>query len=78
VEPQTCSDVVGRFKQMLLEYQKGLMGNYLPLTSHTEEISQRLAALKPKSLAAMHGSNFIDDDEQAIKDLALVMKDVLS
>jgi len=77
VEPQTTSDVVGRFRQMLLENQQGPLANYLPYTNNTEAILQRLAALKPKTIATMHGSTFSGDGEQAIKDLSIVMKEVL-
>lgn len=78
VEPSTSADVVGRFKQMLVDYQQGPLANYLPYTSHTEPTLQRLAALKPRTLATMHGSTFIGDGERAIADLAQAMKDVLA
>jgi len=77
-EPSTSADVVGRFKQMLVDYQQGPLANYLPYTSHTEPTLQRLAALKPRTLATMHGSTFIGDGERAIADLAQAMKDVLA
>ena len=77
VEPQTSSDVVGRFMQMLQDYQKGPLANYMPYTTETDQILQRVAALKPKTLATMHGSTFVGDGERAIGDLAKVMKEVL-
>ncbi len=78
VEPQTSSDVVGRFKQMLIEHQKGPFADYLPYTPKTGGILRRLAALKPKTVATMHGSTFVGDGERAILDLSLAMKEVLS
>lgn len=78
VEASTGADVVGRFSQTLLEYQKGPLANYMPYTPHTEPTLQRLAALKPHTLAAMHGSTFVGDGARAISDLAQVMKDVLA
>ena len=77
VEPQTSSDVVGRFKQMLQDYQNGPLANYMPYTTQTDRILQRIAALKPRTLATMHGSTFVGDGERAIGDLANVMKEVL-
>lgn len=77
VEAMTRSDVVGRFKAMLVEYQQGPFAHYLPLASHTEATLDRLAVLKPKVLAAMHGSAFIGDGAKAIADLKQAMKDVL-
>ena len=77
VEPQTSSDVVGRFKQTLQESQNGPLANYMPYTTQTDRILQRVAALKPRTLATMHGSTFVGDGERAIGDLANVMKEVL-
>jgi flavorubredoxin len=78
VEPSTSSDVVGRFKQTLADYQKGPLANYLPYTNQTEPTLKRLAALKPRTLATMHGSTFVGDGERAIADLAQAIRDVLA
>ncbi|MBL8529510.1 MAG: MBL fold metallo-hydrolase [Burkholderiales bacterium] len=78
VEPSTSSDVVGRFKQTLTDYQQGPLANYLPYTNQTEPTLKRLAALKPRTLATMHGSTFVGDGERAIGDLAQAMRDVLA
>jgi hypothetical protein len=37
-----------------------------------------LAALRPKTLALMHGSTFVGDGERALLDLAAAMREVLS
>jgi flavorubredoxin len=78
VEPVTESDVVGRFKQMLVEYQQGPFAHYLPYASHTEATLGRLADLSPRVLATMHGSTYIGDGRRALKDLATAMKEVLA
>ena len=78
VEPITDSEIVSRFKETLIEYQQGPFANYLPLTSKTEQMLIRLADLKPKTIAPMHGSTYVGDGESAIYDLLKVMKDVLS
>jgi len=77
VEAVTNSDVVSRFKETLIEYQKGPFANYLPYTTMTEQMISRLATLKPKVIAAMHGSTYIGDGEAALFDLAQTMKEVL-
>lgn len=77
VEPSTSTDVIGRCKQTLLEYEQGPFANYLPYTPYTEATFQRLAALKPRTLAAMHGSAFVGDGGQALTDLAQVLHEVL-
>jgi len=78
VEPLTESDIVGRFKDTLIEYQQGPFANYLPYTNHTEQTLQRLASLRPRVLAAMHGSTFVGDGRDALGQLAAVIKEVLS
>ena len=77
LEPSTSSDVVGRFKQTLTDYQQGSLANYMPYTPYTESTLQRLAALKPRTLAAMHGSTFVGDGATALTDVAQVIKDIL-
>jgi flavorubredoxin len=78
VEAVTNSDIVSGFKEMLIEYQKGPFANYLPYTTETEQILNRLADLKPKTIAPMHGSTYTGDGASAIYDLAQAMKDVLA
>lgn len=77
VERLTESDVIGRVQKTLIEYQGGPFVNYIPYTPQTDRILKRLATLKPKTLAAMHGSSFAGDGEGALLDLAVVMKKVL-
>ena len=77
VEPSTSSDVVGRFRQTLVDYQQGPLANYMPYTPYTDSTLQRLAALKPHTLAAMHGSTFVGDGAKALTDVAQVLKEIL-
>lgn len=77
VEPLTESDVIDRARNTLLEYQAGPFANYMPYTKHTDNILQKLAALKPQTIVPMHGSAFAGDGERAIRDLAVVMREVL-
>jgi flavorubredoxin len=77
VEPATHSDVLGRCRQVLVEYQQGPLANYMPYTPLTEPTLHRLAELQPKTLATMHGSAFVGDGARALRDLATIFKDVL-
>jgi flavorubredoxin len=78
VEPLTESDVLGRVRKTLVDYQAGPFANYMPYTQHTGHTLERLGNLKPKTIATMHGSAFAGDGERALRDLALVMRDVLA
>ena len=77
VEPVTSSDVIGRCRQALVEGQQGPLANYLPYSAQTDVILRRLASLKPKRLATMHGSTFVGNGEQAISDYAVALKEIL-
>lgn len=77
VEPATHSDVLGRCRQVLVEYQQGPLADYLPYSTLTEPTLHRLAGLQPKTLATMHGSAFVGDGARALRDLAVMFKEVL-
>lgn len=78
VEAATNSEVVSRFRETLIEYQKGPLADYLPYTSKTERTLGRLAALKPRVIAPMHGSTYMGDGEAALFDLSRAMKELLA
>ena len=77
VEPSTESDVIERARKTLVDYQAGPFANYMPYTKHTDGAMQRLANLKPRTIATMHGSAYVGDGERALRELAIVMRDVL-
>lgn len=77
VEPLTTESIVDRARQTLLDYQAGPLANAVPYTPRTDPTLRALAALKPQRLVAMHGSTFTGDCEQALLELAAVMKAVL-
>jgi flavorubredoxin len=77
VEALTESDVIERARKTLVDYQAGPFANYMPYTQHTDGILQGLADLKPRTIATMHGSTYAGDGERAIRDLAVVMREVL-
>ncbi len=78
VEPMTESDVIDRCRKTLVDYQQGPLANYVPYCSLTDATLHRLAALQPKRLATMHGSVYVGDGSQALRDLAAVWREVLS
>ncbi len=76
VEPVTEADVVERFRATLTTYQAGPLANYMPVSQNTERFIEELAALEPRTLATMHGSTYVGDGGQALRDLGAVMKEV--
>lgn len=77
-EPVIESDIVARARDSIQGSLVGPMAKDMPYTPYTDSTFQRLAALKPITLAVMHGSSFRGDGRKAIIDLAAVIKDLLS
>jgi flavorubredoxin len=78
IAPLTETDVLEKVRESMIEYQAGPFANYMPYTQHTERMLQELAALKPRTIATMHGTAFRGDGERALRDLAVVMREVLT
>ncbi len=76
-EPLTGPEIVNRAKEAIQGNLVGPMAKDMPYTPYTDSTLQRLAALKPKFLAVMHGASFEGDGQQAILDLAVAIRDFL-
>ncbi len=76
VEPLTSDDVVGCCNQAMKAYQAGVLAEYVPYTPITQQNLKKLADLKPKTLAIMHGSSFTGDCAQALGDLDVTYREV--
>lgn len=77
VEPKTESDIIGRVRDTMTEIESSPLANYFPYTDRTQSELERIAALKPRALATMHGSVFIGNGEQAMLDYARVLREVV-
>lgn len=77
VEPLRQDSIIDRARQTFVEYNASPLANYMPYTRQTEHNLQKLIALEPKTIAAMHGSSYSGDGTQALRDLGEVMKDLL-
>jgi ABC-type nitrate/sulfonate/bicarbonate transport system substrate-binding protein len=58
------------------EYQTGILAEYVPYTRITAQNLKKLADLKPKTLAVMHGSSFTGDCARALDDLNVMLREV--
>lgn len=76
-EPATDRDILERCQDALKETEAGPFANYMPYTHHTGRVLESLAEWEPKTLAVMHGSSYYGNGAQTLRDLALVMRDVL-
>ena len=76
VEPITESDVVSRSRMAMHNYQGGILAEYVPYTCLTSKNLQKLADLRPKTLAIMHGSSFKGNCVNALVDLDQAFRQV--
>ncbi len=72
----TSESVIDRVRQAMLEMQASPLADYLPYTPKTDATLKRVAALKPTTVASMHGSIYAGDGEKAILEYADVLKEV--
>ena len=56
---------------------QGPLAHDLPYTPYTDRTLQRLADLSPNTLGVMHGSSFKGDGGSAIRELAVVIKELV-
>jgi flavorubredoxin len=62
VEPVTSTDISDRYRHALEVYQASpVLMDYVPYNENTRLQLNKLAALQPRTLAAMHGSTFTGD-----------------
>ena len=76
-EPLSTNSIIEQSRNALMEAVAGPFAGYVPYTHHTGRVLNELAARKPRLLAVMHGSSYSGDCAQALRELAVVMKDVL-
>jgi flavorubredoxin len=72
----TDNDILEQHKASLLAYESGPLMDYTPYSQKTKGMLFELAALKPKTLATMHGSSFSGDCSSALMALDGVMREI--
>jgi flavorubredoxin len=77
-EPFTSVNPIDRARDALRLAQSGPFANYVPFNDRTERVLHELADLQPRTLAAMHGSTYLGDVAQSLRELAVVMREELS
>src|SRR5581483_7886877 len=75
VAPVTNSDLIEPTRRAMRQLQQGPLAGYMPYTKQTEGVLRSLAALKPKTLAVMHGSSYVGEGDRLLRDLAGVIRD---
>jgi flavorubredoxin len=71
----TTSDLIEPTRQAMQRLQQGPLAGYMPYTRQTEGVLHSLADLHPETLAVMHGSSYIGQGDQLLRDLAGVIRE---
>jgi flavorubredoxin len=77
VDPLTDKSVIEHVRETFINYDATPLAGYMPYTRQTEKHLQKLIDLKPATIAAMHGSSYSGDGEQALREFGEVMKELL-
>lgn len=72
--PVTEQDIMEEVDLAIQGSTQGPLAGDLPYTPHTAATLERLAALAPTTLAAMHGSSFRGDGRRALMELSASLK----
>jgi flavorubredoxin len=79
LEPVTTSDITGRYRHAVETYQQSpVLMDYVPYTENTGRLLAKLAALQPRTLAAMHGSTFVGDGASVLLACDGLLRDTLA
>lgn len=76
-EPLAGAEIVGRARDAIAAGRQSPLAKDMPYTPYTRSTLDRLAGLKPRCMAVMHGSSFEGDGEAAIGELAGAIDELL-
>jgi flavorubredoxin len=74
-KPLSEDDVVGAARASMEYGAKSPLAKDIPYTPYTDATLARLAALKPRTLALMHGASYRGDGEKALSELRGAVKE---
>jgi len=77
-EPVIEVGIADRTRDGISRYVGGPMDHAHPYTARAAGVLARLADLKPRTLATMHGSTYQGDGQQALMEIAQVWKETLT
>ena len=79
LEPVTTSDITERYRSAVETYQQSpVLMDYVSYTDNTKRQLAKLAALQPRTLAAMHGSTFVGDGASVLLACDDILRETLA
>jgi len=76
-EPLLEHDPIPGVRAAILAGLEGPLAHDIPYTHHTNALIGRLAALEPRTLAAMHGASYRGDGAKVLGELADVLRETI-
>lgn len=76
VEAVNDTGVIDRVAESLRTYEAGPLAGYMPYGAHTHEQIEKLAALEPRILATMHGSTYVGNGAEALRQFDGVIEEL--
>jgi len=76
-EPLAGDEVLERAQDSIVQNLDGPLAKDMPYTPYTDDTLRRIAALRPRTLAVMHGSSFQGDGAAAVERLARFIKSTI-
>jgi flavorubredoxin len=76
-EPLAGDEVLALAQDAIVQNLDGPLAKDMPYTPYTDDTLRRIAALRPRTLAVMHGSSFQGDGAVAIERLARFIKSTI-
>jgi flavorubredoxin len=71
-----ADDVVGPARENIVEGEKGPFAGYMPFNARMTSTIERLAQMKPRTIALMHGAAYAGDGAAALRGLSGVLSEV--
>ena len=75
--PLSAGSVLDRVRTSLVDGEAGPFAHAIPYTRNTGRVLAELARFAPRTLAVMHGSSYAGDGAAALRELAIILGEVL-
>ncbi|MCF3945237.1 oxygen-binding di-iron domain-containing protein [Acidiphilium iwatense] len=76
-EPLSAGSILDRVRTSLIDGEAGPFAHAIPYTHNTGRALEDLACFAPRTLAIMHGSSYAGDGAAALRELAIILGEVL-
>lgn len=76
VEAVTEAGIMDRVAESIRTFEATPLAGYMPYSAHTHAQIEKLAELRPKTLATMHGSTYVGDGAATLREFDRVLAEI--